>query len=336
MSSTPPTGDVDNDTTIELYAELAVVQAAAGADVIAPSGMMDGQVGAIRAALDSAGHPSTAVLAYAAKYASALYGPFREAADVTIVGGGDRTGYQQDPRNGREALAEVIGDVAEGADMVMVKPALTYLDVVAEVRRVGGRTRGRLSRERGVRHGQGGGRAGLDRRPGGGPGADHRHPSGRCRLRPDLLRRRAGRGARCLSARRLPAPRSEDLFVRAERVHPGGVNSPVRSFRSVGGHPYFVSRGEGAYVWDADGNKLLDFVQSYGASILGHADPEVVTTLRTAAGRGSTFGAPTEGEVLLAEAICATGARVRPGPPGVVGHRGHHECHPGGAGLHPS
>ena len=130
----PDTGDVDNDATIELYADLAVVQAEAGAHVIAPSGMMDGQVAAIRAALDSVGHTDTAVLAYAAKYASALYGPFREAADVTIAGGGDRKDYQQDPRNRREALAEVALDVAEGADMVMVKPALTYLDVVADVR----------------------------------------------------------------------------------------------------------------------------------------------------------------------------------------------------------
>lgn len=97
--------------------------------------------------------------------------------------------------------------------------------------------------------------------------------------------------------------RSDELFARAVRVIPGGVNSPVRSFRSVGGHPYFVTRGEGAYVWDADGNRLLDFVQSYGASILGHADPQVVTAVRTAAVRGTTFGAPTEGEVVLAEAI---------------------------------
>lgn len=98
---------------------------------------------------------------------------------------------------------------------------------------------------------------------------------------------------------------SEALFARASRVIPGGVNSPVRSFRSVGGHPYFVARGEGAYVWDADGNQLLDFVQSYGASILGHAHPAVVAAVREAAGRGTTFGAPTEGEVLLAEAIRA-------------------------------
>jgi len=98
---------------------------------------------------------------------------------------------------------------------------------------------------------------------------------------------------------------SEALFDRARRVIPGGVNSPVRSFRSVGGHPYFVARGEGAYVWDADGNRLLDFVQSYGASILGHAHPAVVAAVSEATRRGTTFGAPTEGEVLLAEAICA-------------------------------
>jgi glutamate-1-semialdehyde 2,1-aminomutase len=98
---------------------------------------------------------------------------------------------------------------------------------------------------------------------------------------------------------------SSALFERARKVIPGGVNSPVRSFRSVGGHPYFVSRGEGAYVWDADGNRLLDFVQSYGASILGHAHPAVVRAVGAAASAGTTFGAPTEGEVLLAEAICA-------------------------------
>ncbi|HAM02561.1 MAG TPA: porphobilinogen synthase, partial [Acidimicrobiaceae bacterium] len=93
----------------------------------------DGQVGAIRAALDATGHEDTAVLAYAAKYASALYGPFRQAVDVAIAGGGDRRGYQQDPRNRREALAEVALDIAEGADMVMVKPALAYLDVLSDV-----------------------------------------------------------------------------------------------------------------------------------------------------------------------------------------------------------
>src|ERR1700732_3613146 len=125
---------VANDPTLELYQRIAVAQAAAGADVIAPSGMMDGQVGAIRSALDGAGFASVAVMAYAAKYASALYGPFREAVDVTIAGGGDRKGYQQDYRNRRDALREVDLDIGEGADIVMVKPALAYLDVIAEVR----------------------------------------------------------------------------------------------------------------------------------------------------------------------------------------------------------
>ena len=127
-------GEVDNDATLERYASIAVAQAEAGADVVAPSGMMDGQVAAIRAALDGSGHPNVAILAYAAKYASALYGPFRDAVDVTIADGGDRRAYQQDPRNRREAIAEVALDVAEGADMIMVKPALAYLDVIAAVR----------------------------------------------------------------------------------------------------------------------------------------------------------------------------------------------------------
>ncbi len=127
-------GSVDNDATLELYRRAAVAQADAGVDVCAPSGMMDGQVAAIRAALDESGHAETAILAYSAKYASALYGPFRDAVDVQIVGGGDRRGYQQDPPNAREALEEIRTDLAEGADMVMVKPALAYLDVIARVR----------------------------------------------------------------------------------------------------------------------------------------------------------------------------------------------------------
>ena len=127
-------GEVDNDATLERYAEVAVAQAEAGVDVCAPSGMMDGQVAAIRAALDGASASHVAVLAYAAKYASALYGPFRGAVDVEIADGGDRRGYQQDPSNLRESLLELRLDEAEGADMLMVKPALTYLDVLARAR----------------------------------------------------------------------------------------------------------------------------------------------------------------------------------------------------------
>ncbi|MGI8697959.1 MAG: porphobilinogen synthase [Mycobacteriales bacterium] len=125
-------GEVDNDATLERYAAIAVAQAAAGAHVVAPSGMMDGQVGVIRAALDGAGFAEVAILAYAAKYASGFYGPFRDAAECAPRFG-DRAAYQQDPANGDEALREVALDLAEGADAVMVKPALAYLDVVRRV-----------------------------------------------------------------------------------------------------------------------------------------------------------------------------------------------------------
>ena len=127
-------GQVDNDATLDLYARIAVAQAEAGADITAPSGMMDGQVLAIRDALDDDGFESVAILAYAAKYASALYGPFRDAVDVSIADGGDRKGYQQDYRNAREAMDEIRFDLGEGADMIMVKPALAYLDIIARAR----------------------------------------------------------------------------------------------------------------------------------------------------------------------------------------------------------
>jgi porphobilinogen synthase len=125
-----PAGEVDNDATLERYASIAIAQAAAGAHVVAPSGMMDGQVAAIRAALDRAGYADVAICAYSAKYASAFYGPFRDAAECAPQFG-DRASYQQDPRAG-DALREILLDVAEGADIVMVKPALAYLDVIAE------------------------------------------------------------------------------------------------------------------------------------------------------------------------------------------------------------
>lgn len=127
-------GDVDNDATLEIYCQAAIAQANAGAHVVAPSGMMDGQVGAIRGALDDAGHTEVAIMAYSAKYSSALYGPFRDAVDVQIAGGGHRKGYQQDWRNARESMREVFEDIEQGADIVMVKPALAYLDVIGQVR----------------------------------------------------------------------------------------------------------------------------------------------------------------------------------------------------------
>ncbi|MFE9200809.1 porphobilinogen synthase [Micromonospora sp. NPDC007230] len=127
-----PDGAVDNDATLEAYARMAVAQADAGVHMVGPSGMMDGQVGVVRRALDAAGHQDVAVLAYAVKYASAFFGPFRDAVESALEG--DRRAYQQDPANLRESLREVELDVAEGADLVMVKPALPYLDVVSAVR----------------------------------------------------------------------------------------------------------------------------------------------------------------------------------------------------------
>ncbi|MFB7947667.1 porphobilinogen synthase [Kitasatospora phosalacinea] len=124
-------GSVDNDATLERYAEMAVVQADAGVHLVGPSGMMDGQVGVVRAALDAAGHQDTGILAYTAKYASAFFGPFREAVGSSLKG--DRKTYQQDPANARESLRELAQDVAEGADLVMVKPAMSYLDIVRQV-----------------------------------------------------------------------------------------------------------------------------------------------------------------------------------------------------------
>jgi porphobilinogen synthase len=126
-----PDGTVDNDATLRRYVEMALAQAEAGTHVLGPSGMMDGQVGVVRRALDEAGFTDVAQLAYAAKYASAFYGPFREAVESSLTG--DRKSYQQDPANGREALREVALDIAEGADIVMVKPALPYLDVLTRV-----------------------------------------------------------------------------------------------------------------------------------------------------------------------------------------------------------
>jgi porphobilinogen synthase len=125
-------GRVDNDATLPIYAAMGVAQAEAGAHIVGPSGMMDGQVGAVRTALDAAGHVDTVILAYAVKYASAFFGPFREAVDSSLQG--DRKTYQQDGANAREAIREVDLDIAEGADIVMVKPALAYLDIIRQVR----------------------------------------------------------------------------------------------------------------------------------------------------------------------------------------------------------
>ena len=368
-----PTGDVDNDATLDRYASIAIAQADAGADVVAPSGMMDGQVGAIRAALDETGHATTAILAYAAKYASALYGPFRDAAECAPQFG-DRRGYQMDPANGREALAEVALDIGEGADIVMVKPALAYLDVIADVRatfdvpvaayHVSGeyamvKAAGQLGWLDGdtvmLEHVLAMKRAGADMiltyaaratspsrceataEPTGGEaerGADPARceataePTGgeaergadpaRCEATAEPTGGEAERGAdpaRCEATAEPtggeaergadPASNVTDWFARAQARIPGGVNSPVRAFGAVGGEPFFVARASGSRLVDTDGREYVDYVQSWGASILGHAHPKVVEAVQRAAADGTSYGAPTPREVELAEAICA-------------------------------
>ena len=335
-----PSGAVDNDATVEIYAQMAVLHAAAGAHVVGPSGMMDGQVGAIRAALDAAGASDVAILAYSAKYASAFYGPFREAVASSLSG--DRKTYQQDPANVREALREVALDVAEGADIVMVKPALGYLDVLRAVREavdlpvaaynVSGEyamveaaaANGWINREPAIDE-----TLTSIRRA----GADvilsywalewaqslrdeERGERKRSRLvgsvtvlrrggsRSDFVRGTVAARRASMTVRSAPGTvRSEAAFERAKTVTPGGVNSPVRAFRSVGGTPRFIARASGAYLYDLDGNELVDLVCSWGPMLLGHAHPEVIGAVAEAARRGTSYGAPTLAEVDLAAEI---------------------------------
>ena len=302
---------MDNDATLEILGRVAVSHAGAGADIVAPSGMMDGMVAAIRSALDAAGHDDRAILSYAVKYASGFYGPFREAAD-SAPAFGDRRQYQMDPANLREGLLEAALDEAEGADMLMVKPALAYLDVVRAVRErthlplLAYNVSGEYSMVKAAGAARLGGRAATGARDA------HRHAPGRRRCDHHLSRQGgggvAGGGVEAmtdLSVARLTTA-SERLFAASQRVIPGGVNSPVRAFRGVGGTPRFIARGEGAWLVDADGHRYVDLVLSWGPLILGHAHPEVLEAIVDAAGRGTTFGAPTELELRLAERVVAT------------------------------
>ena len=282
--------DVDNDRALPRLVEAALAYTRAGADVVAPSDMMDGRVGAIRAGLDAEGRTDVVIVSYAAKYASAFYGPFREAAG-SAPSFGDRRSYQMDPANGREALREVAADLDEGADVVMVKPALAYLDVVWRVKerfdvpvaaynvsgeyamvRAAGRlgwideTRAAMESLMCIR------RAGAD----------------------IILTYFAKEAARLLG---LSAPialttgttsldRSAALFGRACAVLPGGVNSPVRAYGAVGGTPRFLARADGAYVWDEDGQRYLDYVGAWGPMLLGHAHPAIVAAIQRQAALG--------------------------------------------------
>ena len=286
-------GRVDNDATLEILGRVAVTHADAGR-------------GHRRAERDDGRHgrgdprvrstapdtPRPAILSYAVKYASAYYGPFREAAD-SAPAFGDRREYQMDPANVREAMLEAALDEAEGADMLMVKPALAYLDVVRAVRertslplvaynvsgeysmvkaaaRLGWIDERRVVLETltGMR------RAGAD-------AIISYHAK-------DVAAVAGGGGAGMteLRASAQVTQASERLFAAAQRVLPGGVNSPVRAFRSVGGTPRFIARGEGAWLEDVDGNRYVDLVLSWGPLILGHAHPEVLAAVVDGRGAG--------------------------------------------------
>ena len=267
-------GEVDNDATLPLLAKVAASHARAGADVVAPSDMMDGRVAAIRAGLDDLKFASVAILSYAAKCASAFYGPFREAAG-SAPKFGDRRGYQMDPANSREAMREMSLDIEEGADAVMVKPALAYLDVIRQARdrfdapiaayNVSGEYA--MVKAAAVQR--------LDRREAHRLRDSRGHrPSGRRFHSRPTTPRTPRDGSKRDRSRRDAAPRQKRqrsfgrALRRAQELMPGGVSSPVRSFASVGGAPFFVVSGKGPRVTDADGRSYIDYVGSYGPAPL--------------------------------------------------------------------
>ena len=292
--------DVDNDKTLELLAKTALSHVEAGADMVAPSDMMDGRVAAIRQCLDKAGHYTTPIMSYAVKYASAFYGPFREAAD-SAPSFGDRKSYQMDPHNSREGLKEALADVEEGADIIMVKPALAYQDMIWQVKEItnvpvaaysvsgeyamvkAAAANGWIDEERIV-----------------GEMATGAFRSGAqiyLTYYAELLARLMDEGGSLMT-------RSEQLFERAVKRIPGGVNSPVRSYGAIGEAPRFIEKADKCYIYDVDGNRYVDYIDSWGPMILGHNFPEIRESVIKACENGLSFGCATGIEVEIAEFIC--------------------------------
>ena len=295
--------------------------------------MMDGQVMAIRDALDDAGRTDVAILAYAAKYASALYGPFREAVDVEIAGGGDRKAYQQDMGNAREAMEEIRADIAEGADMVMVKPALAYLDVIARARAevdvplAAYHVSGEYSMIKAAAE-----RGWID-----GDAVALEHLTAIKRAGADLILTYLARES-CAEDRWRLADRRADRRLarrqhqrRALRPRPA-ASSPAGSTRRCGPSARSAARPTS---WPAPRARTCGTSRaaatSTSSSPTGRSSPatptrRIVDAIREAAADGTSYGAPTEREVLLAEEIRGPGAGVRAGPPGLERHRGHHDA----------
>ena len=290
-------GDVDNDAALKILAETAYCHAQAGADIVAPSAMMDGQVQSIRHKLDEGGFPETLIMSYSTKFASSLYDPFREAED-SAPGHGNRKGYQQSYRSRLQAIRESLEDEKEGADILMIKPSLWYLDIIQSIKAKTPASCSGLQCQRRVCH------APCSRQPW--LGQPQCHGSG-ITLRPGTVRGRynhfiLGQILFHLFSRK-PAMTNEECFNRAIKVIPGGVNSPVRSFSSVGGTPICIQKAKGAYLTTVEGKVLLDFCQSWGPLILGHSDQDVLHAVHQAVDGGLSYGCNHAGEAELAELI---------------------------------
>ena len=292
--------DVNNDATLELLAKTAVSHVEAGADMVAPSDMMDGRVRAIREALDANGHYGAPIMSYAVKYASAFYGPFRDAAG-SAPSFGDRKSYQMDFHNRREGMKEALTDVEEGADIIMVKPAMSYLDMVSEVSKAVNVPVATYSVSGEYAMVKAAAKMGwIDEE--------------RIMCEMAVSAYRAGAQiyltyyakelAKCMDEGRIADGLSEELFDRAVKVIPGGVNSPVRAYGAIGIAPRFIDRADGCHIYDVDGKEYVDYIDSWGPMILGHNFPEVKESVLKACEKGLSFGCATAIEVEMAEFIC--------------------------------
>ena len=275
-------GGIDLGPTLEALARSAVAAANAGADGVAPSDMMDGRTAHIRAALDHAGHARVPILSYSTKFASHFYGPFRKAAAAAPTFG-DRRHYQLDVRSRRDAIAASVRCAEEGADLLMVKPALTSLDLIGPI-------------------------TAATSKPVGAYQVSGEYASlialaeanlvdfDAALLETWLVMRRAGAsfivayGAQTRARDWALVTVHDELFARSVRTAPGGVHSPVRAFRGVGGTPRFMASAAGAHLVDVEGRRYIDFCQSFGPLLLGHKDEEVAAAAHAALDDGWSYG----------------------------------------------
>ncbi len=236
-------GDVVNDKTVELLSREALTHAQAGADIIAPSDMMDGRIGAIRQTLDANGFENTPIMAYSAKYSSSFYGPFREAAE-SAPQFGDRKSYQMNPANSDEALREAALDIQEGADIIMVKPALSYLDIIRRVKDkfnmpiAAYNVSGEYSIVKAA-----GAQGWIDEKEND-DGNSYVNQACRSRRYINIFCKRSSN-----RAEQMKIKKSKKLFEEAVKLMPGGVNSPVRAFKSVGGNPIYIKSAKGSKIY---------------------------------------------------------------------------------------